>query len=124
MRKLISLSMGVALAMTVFVAVPTLAESAVVVRDQGQCGMPGADADGNLIFGGVGTVTHVVENKHHVIMKCKGSGLVNDSGRAQHFSGHMCGALRPDGSIVFTEDSGATVTKWGEGSVTCKFRKD
>jgi hypothetical protein len=120
-RKLISLSLGVALATTVFVAVPAAADSAVVVRDQGMCGMPGADADGNITFGGIGEVTHIVENQNRVIMTCKGDGLVNDSGRGQHFSGYTCGTLRPDGSFVFTDDSHATVSKSGKGSVTCRF---
>ncbi|MEX1296048.1 MAG: hypothetical protein AB1Z67_07745 [Candidatus Limnocylindrales bacterium] len=123
MRRVISLAMGVALAVTVFAAVPASAQPAIVIHDQGMCGLPGADADGGLIFGGYGTVTHVVENSNYTIMKCKSRDLVNESGRAQTFSGYACGVVLPSGGFAVTEDSHATVSKSGRGTVTCKVSR-
>jgi hypothetical protein len=119
-RKLISLSLGVALATTVFLAVPASADSAIVVRDQGQCGMVGSDADGNVIFGGVGEITHIVRNGDHAVMTCKGRDIINDSGRGQHSAGFGCTVMLPGGVIVPADDSQATVSKSGEAMTKCR----
>ena len=118
MRKLVSIAAGLALATTVFAAVPASADPAVLTRAGGQCGMVGADADGNFIFGGYGTVTHMVVNDNYAIMRCQASGITNDSGRTQHFSGFSCGVLGVDG---YATDSHATITKNGNASLTCKL---
>lgn len=118
MRKLVSIAAGLALASTVLVAIPASAGPAFVAKDQGICGMVGADKDGSFMFGGLGTVTHVVVNKNWAIMKCKGKGITNRSGRTQHFSGFPCGVIGKSGWVY---DSHATVTKNGNATVTCKM---
>jgi hypothetical protein len=117
MRKLVSIAAGLALATTVFAAVPASADPAVVATNQGICGMVGADKDGTPIFGGLGTVTHVVVNDDHSIMKCKGTGIDNLSGRTQHFSGFTCGVIGQSG---WAYDSHATVSKSGKATLTCR----
>lgn len=100
-----------------------IADPAIVVRDDGICGMPGADADGNLIIGGFGTVNIRLENDNKVSLSCKGKGLTNLSGRGQFFSGFGCGIIVPSGGFVVTTDSHATVAASGNGSLTCTFTK-
>lgn len=99
------------------------AEPAIVVKADSPCGMPGADPNGNLILGGIGAATLVLENDNKVSLTCKGSGLVNLSGSGQHFSGFGCGILVPSGGVVVTTDSHATVSASGQGSLTCTFTK-
>lgn len=97
---------------------------AIVVRNDAPCGMAGAAADGNLILGGIGAATHMVENDNKVSLTCKGSDLANLSGSGQHFSGFLCGVVVPStGAVVVTADSHATVSRSGQGSLTCTFDK-
>ena len=99
------------------------ADPAIVIKNDGVCGMPGADADGNIIFGGLGTVTTIVENGNKVMLKCKGEGITNDSGKGRHFSGFLCGVGVPSGGFVVTTDSHATVSASGVGTLTCTYTK-
>lgn len=119
MRKIISLSLGVALASTVLVAVPATAGPAAVVRDQGACGMASSGSKGELV-GALGTLTHAVQNDHVAVMTCQGQ-VPNDSGRTQHYSGFMCYVYLPrEQGLLITTDSHATVTKNGKATMTCK----
>jgi hypothetical protein len=98
------------------VVVPAIyASPAVVIKDAGLCGMPGSDADGNIIFGGIGNVTHDVINDNHEVFKCKGEGLTNLSGKGQSFKDFGCGTFSG-----VTTDTHATVAKNGNGTMTCK----
>jgi len=90
------------------------ADGAVVIHDDGVCGMPGANANGDITFGGVGQVTHVVTNKNRQVFTCKGSDLTNLSGSGQHFEGFTCGTF-----AGLTTDTHATVSASGQGSMTC-----
>ena len=120
MRKSISLALGVALALTVLVAVPASAAPAGDADPVGgPCGMPGMVA-GNVEFGGIGTLTHLLQNKNHVIMTCKGTGIANDSGRTQRLTGFPCGVPLGDEKWAMAEDSRATITKTGRANTTCK----
>ena len=69
-----------ALALGLITAKTVSADAAIVIKDNGSCGMPGSDPDGNIIFGGIGQVTTEVENNNKVMVKCKGTGLT--TGRA------------------------------------------
>jgi hypothetical protein len=95
------------------------ADSAIVIKNDGLCGMPGSDASGNQIFGGIGTVTTLVENGNKVMIKCKGTGITNLSGSGQSFDGFGCGIIDPNGNFFFTTDSHATVSASGVGTLTC-----
>lgn len=120
MRRLIVLFV-----MLAFAGGVAMAESAFIDRG-GKCGMPGADADGNLIFGGFGEVTLVLENGNKVMLKCHATGLTNDSGRAQSFENFPCGVDVPsDGKAVGVRasDSHATVSANGNGTMTCVIWK-
>ena len=99
------------------------ADQAIVIKNNGQCGMVGADEDGNLIFGGVGTQTSKLENADKVMLKCKGTGITNVSGRGQSFDGFECGMFSPSGQFFLTDDSHATVSANGVGTLTCTFTK-
>jgi hypothetical protein len=90
------------------------ADGAVVIKNDGLCGMPGSDASGNLIFGGIGQVTTDVTNGNKEMLKCKGSGLTNLSGQGQSFDGFFCGTF-----TGVTTDSHAMVSASGEGTLTC-----
>jgi hypothetical protein len=76
--------------------------------------MPGADADGDIMFGGVGQVTHDVTNKNKEIFTCKGEDITNLSGRGQNFDGFFCGTFHG-----ITTDTHATVSASGKGTMTC-----
>ena len=95
------------------------ADAAVVIKNNGLCGMLGSDADGNLIFGGIGVVTTEVANANKVMIKCKGTGITNLSGQGQSFKAFGCGIVAPDGSFFITTDSSATVSASGVGTLTC-----
>src|SRR5690348_16280592 len=62
-------------------------QAATVDHDAGLCGMPGSNATGGIIFGGIGTVTTEVANGNKVMIKCSGTGITNLSGRGQSFDG-------------------------------------
>jgi len=99
------------------------ADPAIVIKNDGQCGMPGSDEDGEIIFGGVGTQTTKLENGNKVMLKCKGTGITNESGRGQSFSGFNCGIFSPSGDFIIADDTHATVSASGVGTLTCSFRK-
>jgi len=96
---------------------------AIVIKNDGLCGMPGSDADGNLIFGGIGQIATTVENGNKVTIKCKGDGITNDSGRGQNFNGFTCGIQPPTGGFVITSDSHATISASHVGTLTCTYTK-
>jgi hypothetical protein len=99
------------------------ADPAIVIKDGGSCGMPGSDANGNITFGGIGQVTTVVENGNKVMLKCKGEGIFNGSGKGQSFKEFGCGIFPPSGGFVGTTDSSATVSASGVGTLTCTYDK-
>lgn len=99
------------------------ADPAIVIKNDGLCGMPGSDEEGNFTFGGIGTQATKLENDSKVMMKCRGSDLANASGRAQVFEGFACGLVNSDGEVIVTEDTHATVAANGTGSMTCIFDK-
>jgi hypothetical protein len=99
--------------------------AAIVVKGgENDCVMPGADKDGNLIVGGTGNAETVVENNNKVMVKCKGENLTNDSGSGQSFRGFVCGVEFPSGGNGETEDSHATVSASGVGTLTCTYHKE
>jgi hypothetical protein len=116
---------GVTVAMLILMGSgAAMAEPAAIIKDDGLCGMPGADANGNFIFGGVGQVTHVVENGNTIVFTCKGTGLTNLSGRGQNFNSFLRGVISPytlSGEI--TDDTHATVAANGNGTMTCVVDK-
>lgn len=124
-RKVLTLCLAAALAAGFLgTATPTAnADPAIVVKPAGPCGMPGADADGNLIVGGIGEASMVIENGNKVTLKCQGKGITNLSGRAQSFKGFPCGIILPDGSFVLTTDSHGTISASGVSTLTCTFKK-
>jgi hypothetical protein len=99
------------------------ADPAIVIKNDGLCGMPGSDANGNMTFGGIGTVTTYVENDNKVMIKCLGKGIQNDSGRGQSYNGFLCGIVTPDFNFYITDDSHATVSASGVGTLTCTATK-
>ena len=114
------LALSMAVILLGVVVVPAIyADPAIVIKDTGLCGMVGADANGNPIGGGIGIQTTKVENSNKVMLKCKGDGITNLSGRGQSFRGFGCGVPFPSGGGAFTTDSHATVSKSGVGTLTC-----
>jgi hypothetical protein len=95
---------------------------AIVIKNDGACGMPGSDADGNITFGGIGQVTTDVTNGNKVMLKCMGTGITNDSGSGQHFDGFGCGLFDGNGNFYFTTDSHTTISASGVGTLTCTFK--
>ncbi len=95
------------------------ADPAVVIKNDGLCGMLGSDAFGNPIFGGIGEVTTYVQNDNKIMIKCKGTGIENDSGQGQSFDSFECGIVTPDFNFYLTTDSHATVSASGVGTLTC-----
>jgi hypothetical protein len=118
MRKIISLSMGVALAAVVFAAVPAAADSARSARG-GDCAMPGFGSGGELVFGGMGSVKNIERNENQATMTCKGTGIVNDFGRARDLSGFGCYVMLPGEDWILTADSRVTVAKNGKATMKC-----
>ena len=83
------------------------------------CGVPGADAGGNIIFGGITTDSKEVTANSKtgvVVLKCKLKGGVNDSGVDQEFFGFGCGTTGG-----FTTDTHASVSAEGNIMMTCKL---
>jgi hypothetical protein len=99
------------------------ADGAIVIKNNGDCGMVGAGADGDVIFGGIGVATTVVENGNRVMLKCVGEGVTNLSGSGQSFSGFECGVELPSGGFIGTTDTHATVSRSGVGTMTCTYTK-
>ena len=124
MRKIISLSIGVALAATVFAALPAAAESATVTRGGG-CGLPGLDGDGNLIGQDrLGTIKKLVVNDNSAMLVCKGTEIQNDYERTRVDSGFPCAVFLPDGSVGMTEDSFVKIGKDGDVIMKCTLALD
>lgn len=98
------------------------ADPAIVIKNDGSCGMPGADVNGNLVFGGIGMATTVVQNDNKVMLKCKGYPILNQSGIEQEFKEFSCGIDVPLGGMVFTQNTHATVSEDGVGTMTCTFK--
>jgi hypothetical protein len=104
-----------------FGQIPTFDPSGtIVIKNDGPCGMLGADENGDPISGGTGVVTTVVENPNKVMLKCWGDNITNLSGSGQNFDGFLCGIIVPSsGEFVLTTDSHATVSASGIGTLTC-----
>jgi hypothetical protein len=98
-------------------------DAAAAIAGEGDtCGLPGAEADGDLILvGGLGTVTNLIERPSRVTMQCKGTGITNLSGSGQSFSGFPC-TIAASGGVFETFDSSATVSPNGNGRLTCTYR--
>ena len=94
---------------------------AIVIKNDGLCGMPGSDANGNITFGGIGQVTTDVTNGNKVMLKCMGTGITNLSGSGQSFNGFGSGIIA-DSTFYVTTDSHATVSASGVGTLTCTFK--
>ena len=122
--KRVGISAAVGLAIVVCVLFSqqqvVTADPLVAMKSDGECGMPGADADGNMNFGGVGEMT-TVESRRGVTMTCSGTGITNDSGQLQVFEGFSCAISLSDGSIVFTQNSLASVTARGVATMSCMY---
>jgi hypothetical protein len=116
-------AMAVVASLAVLPATASADPAIVIHKESGLCGMPGSDADGNFIFGGLGQVWHIVENANKVILKCRGENITNLSGRGQSFRSFGCGIIAPSGGFFFTTDSHATVAPNGQASLTCKSTK-
>ncbi len=99
------------------------ADPAIVIKNDGLCGIPGADENGDFTFGGIGMRTTEIENDGKVMLKCKGTGITNDSGQGQTFSGFTCGIFKSNEELVETEDTHATVSAKGVGTMTCTYTK-
>ncbi len=98
--------------------------AAVVIHEDGECGMAGSDEDGQLVPGGLGEVTVVIVNRNWVILKCGGSDIQNLSGEGQHYAGFDCGITTPSGDFVITTDTHATVSDDGHATLTCRLPVD
>ncbi len=106
-------------------AIPAFADgngTIVIHKGTGLCGMPGADANGNITFGGVGSVWLSTTNDQKVQLTCKGSAITNDSGKGQHFTGFTCGVIDANGNGYLTTDSEATVSASGQATLTCRVK--
>jgi hypothetical protein len=118
MKTLKSIFLGLALVVVgsiVWASVATAAGTpAAVIKNDGLCGMVGSDADGNLIFDGIGQVTTDVTNGNKEMLKCMGTDITNLSGRGQNYNGFLCGTFSG-----LTTDSHATVSASGVGTLTC-----
>jgi hypothetical protein len=101
------------------VAAKSVSGGAIVIKNDGSCGMPGSDANGNMIFGGIGTVTTLVENSNKIMISCKGSGITNLSGSGQSFKGFGCGIVDPNFNFFFTTDSSTTISASGQATLKC-----
>jgi hypothetical protein len=118
------LALAVVAVSLLYVTVGTAsADPAIVIKNDGSCGMPGFDANGNLIFGGIGQVTTEVENNNKVMLKCMGTGITNLSGSGQSSDGFYCGIVAPDGTFYLTTDSHTTVSASGVGTLTCTAQR-
>ncbi len=124
-RYLISATVSLAIVVGVMFNMPQVlsADQALIVKDGGACGMFfGSEETGDAV-GGLGQITMQLENADKVTLKCRGRGLANLTGTAQHFDGFPCGILTPGGEIVLTEDSHATVSASGNGTLSCTYTK-
>jgi hypothetical protein len=108
-----------------FSAVRVTADPEFVVQAQqgGLCELPGANPNGDLVFGGLGQVVVVRENDQEVTLIGIGEGITNQSGRTQWFRNFACGVFLPSGGFVVTTDTQATVSASGEGLLTCTYTK-
>lgn len=98
------------------------ADGAIVIKNDGLCGMPGSDANGNIIFGGIGQVTTDLTNSQRVMLKCMGTNITNLSGKGQGFDSFGCGLFDGNGNFYFTTDSHTTISASGVGTLTCSVK--
>lgn len=118
--KAIWLTASAMLLFAVLMATPSFADPAIVIhKDSGLCGMPGSDANGDITFGGIGNIWLDVTNNNKVQLTCKGTGMTNDSGKGQHYTGFVCGLVDGNGNGYVTTDSEATVSASGNSSLKC-----
>ena len=83
--------------------------------------MIGSDASGAPIYGGPGTLVTKIENNNKLVFSCKGSGIVNLSGRTQSLRDFPCwiGGLKDGGAPHLATNSHATITRDGEATMSC-----
>jgi hypothetical protein len=124
-KTLLTLFAFAALAVTTLTMKADSSNSAVVINHgTGICGMPGSDANGNIIFGGIGVFSHEVSNDNVVTETCKGDNITNLSGSGQNFSGFACGIVDPaTNQFHVTTDTHAVVSKSGNASMQCTYKK-
>ncbi len=124
MRKVFGLfTLAAAIVVMALAVVEAQADPAIVIKNNGECSMAGSDADGNIIFGGIGQVETVVENGNRVMLTCKGENITNLSGTGQSYTAFLCGVYPPSGGFVVTTDSHATVSASGVATLTCTYTK-
>lgn len=100
---------------------PAENQGAIVIRDGDLCTMVGADSDGNLVYEvNAGETILSLANNNKVMLHCVGSGLMNESGRAQVFTDIPCFIDFPElpGSPFFALGR-AVVSRSGRGSLHC-----
>lgn len=118
--RLFVLVTGVSLIM----AVSSIADPAVVIKNDGSCLMAGVDAEGNPILGSFGQIVSMVGNDNKAMIVCKGE-VPNESGKETEFSGFPCGVDDPqEGKVYFTTDSRDVITPEGISTLICTFKKE
>ena len=124
-RLLISATVVLAVAVGMMLNMQVLsAQRAGVVKDIGSpCGIFVGSVEEGTSAGGEGVITMLLENTDKVMMKCKGTGLENLTGVAQSAEGFLCGIVTPEGLVLETEDTRATVSASGVGTMTCTYHK-
>ena len=90
------------LALSLIVVTTADAAPAIVIKNDGLCGLPGSDEAGNITFGGIG-LRLLLENDNKVMLICKGTDITNLSGRGQSFSEFGCGIITPGGDFVVND---------------------
>lgn len=122
MRRLLAVVFGVTCVAATGGVAQAAGGPAVVIKGGNQCSLPGADANGNRVFGGYGVRTIKLQNGNKVMITCRGTGITNESGTGQVYEGFGCSTVAPDGNHYTTTDSRATVSASGVATMTCTFR--
>jgi hypothetical protein len=124
-------TIALSLAALVWTAAPAAADGLAgsTAAVPGVCVLPGADAQGNLTYGGVATSREVVVNGNTVTMTCTGN-VTNLSSGAQSYRGWLCSIALPGGGSILTRDSLANVGEDGanddglaRGKVGCTAKR-
>jgi hypothetical protein len=83
------------------------------------CGLFGADAAGDPIFGALGNFILRLETDTRAMLVCRGTGATNLSGETQRFDSLPCSFTVVAGGIVDGTTTHAVVTADGVASYTC-----
>ena len=119
--KLITKSLLAIPFILIFGVSSAIADPAVVIKNDGECGMVGSDPSGAQIFGGIGRVETNVTNGNKVMIVCKADNITNLSGRGQHYNDFGCGVIDANNSYYYTTDSIATVAPNGKATLKCTY---